>query len=332
MTNTLFNVNLEGKVEAKLGSTEVRNNQTKYQAIAKDITTSVTQGWELTFLPQVSSNGTVEDFSKAVHNVKIPNYTQMKAIVLEAAGAFVSNPQNATTKKPVVFEGEGQPFRITVIKQKNSLSVTVRVKDVTSPFYMIAIEFIVTPDKTNPSVPYIVGEADNHNVATDEFFSYNAFFVGKKRMYAEIYANNNELTTSIAIKEHKGGKTYAIDRQNTLIQYIQKVDSIYKAEAYIIESSVSAFLVEKLSATILDIHHNRQATEAPQQQPQQAAPVSQGFAAFFGGQQQQQAAPMYTEQPASQGIQQSWSTNQYVTPDVSQNLTHQFDLGAPTKQ
>lgn len=293
----LFNYEVAGKVEVLVTGSKVQNNVNKFITNVTDIVEgSPTKGWSLEYTPRLNSQGELYEPSQTFNSITVPNFSTIQDQVFGAVVFFAqdsevnSEIQSGKQRVRRVYESENNPYRITVSKQRNSFYVLLRVVDATSPFYMVALEFTVTPDKMNPNQPYIVGINQRLNAATGAYTSYDAFFVDSKRMFVEVYRNNNNynLANTRIIGQDQNG--YTIDNRNTSIQYIQKVDTIFKAQAFIVEQSIMeyAFAVAK------------EQTVNVQTQQQQAA--NTGLGAFFNqGQAMQQ--PQFNQQAG--GFQQT---------------------------
>lgn len=289
MTN-LFNYNLAGKVDVAVAGTKFHNNVQKFITVVTDtVEGSPTKGWAIEYTPRLNSQGELYEPSQTLNSIAVPNFGAIQEQVFGAVIAFASdaevNAEIAANKQRVrrVYEAEGNPFRITVSKQRNSFYVLLRVIDTTSPFYMVALEFTVTPDRMNPNVPYIVGIGQRLNAQTGVYTTFDAFFVDSKRMFIEVYRNDNQYNLAQTVITGQSQNGYTIDNRASSIQYIQKVDTVFKAQAFIVEQAIMeyAFAIAK--------DHTAGLQQAPQVQ-------GGGFANFFGAP-QQQAAPQFGGQP-----------------------------------
>lgn len=296
MTN-LFNYDVTGKVEVLVTGTKFQNNAQKFLVAVTDVVEgSPTKGWSLEYTPRLNSQGELFDPSQTFNTISVPNFSEIQNQVFGAVMFFAQDQEvnaeiaQGKTRVRRVYEGADRPFRITVSKQRNSFYVLLRVVDATSPFYMVALEFTVTPDKMNPNQPYIVGIGQRLNQTTGVYTTFDAYFVDSKRMFIEVYRNNEMYNLGNTVITGQSQNGYTIDNRNSAIQYIQKVDTIFKAQAFIVEQSIMeyVFMVAKEQTTNV-------------QAQQQAPATNGGFANFFGnaGQQPQfnQQAPQFNVQP-----------------------------------
>lgn len=292
----MLKFDVTNKVSVVVEGTKFQSNVQKFITKVTDITESVTKGWTLEYTPRLNSAGELNEPSQTFNAIEVPNFTEIQNQVFGAVIYFAQdaevNAEIAQGKPRVrrVYEEEGRPFRITVSKQKNSFYVLLRVVDETSPFYMVALEFTVTPDRNNPNVPYIVGINQRLNPATGSYTTFDAFFVDSKRMFIEVYRNGEIFNLGNTVITGQTQQGFTVDRVNSAIQYIQKVDTVFKAQAFIVEQSIMeyAFAVAKEQAQSM-------ATQAPQQ--------GAGLGAFFSigsGLPNQPVNQMYTGQPSFQ--------------------------------
>ncbi|CDQ41870.1 hypothetical protein [Virgibacillus salexigens] len=219
----------------------------KYPVSVKDITNSVTSGWELTYRIEKSQfNGKAFNKHERFSELKMTSFSNLYTMIQQVYSQF---KQGVNVEK----RNDGSNFAVyqpndslwfTVRDKKNSVAITVTITDDNSPFHMLSVTFVITASNQNGQ-PYMIGYDSQYDHNTDTYTELlNASMLPNKHAYVPVTRKDNIGTIKAAGVVNNEGLV-EIDYDQTEVVYLQKVLNERRLLAGIYEKAILEIVLDK---------------------------------------------------------------------------------------